>query len=239
MRISIYALCVAIIIINLIIVAVGQACYKINPYIFDSGLPGMTVLIIAGVHGNERSGTKALMDLIHKDDIIITRGRLIIIPYANWCGWLTGRRTVPTKGINKDLNRHFMVDHATGLAKDILFYVKQADFVLDLHESNNYYENGLGEDMYNGRTMWSNKGRIINEKVKININKVIHQGPPFILDIGAASNIESESMLMAYCLYYDIPYLLVETCRKDSLEERVLHNKIAINSIVQNINSPP
>ena len=59
-------------------------------------------LIIAGIHGDEPSGTKALMNMInHGDDIMLTHGRLIIIPYANWCGWLTEDiELVPAKGRN-------------------------------------------------------------------------------------------------------------------------------------------
>ena len=103
MRISvIYALCVFLIII-IILFSMWQSCYKINPYLFDSGLPGKTLVIVAGVHGNERSGSNALMSMIHSGDIHITSGKIIIIPYANWCGWLADKRSVPAKGINEDL----------------------------------------------------------------------------------------------------------------------------------------
>ena len=167
-----------------------QSCYKIKPYIFDSGITGKNiVLIIAGVHGNEPSGPRALMNMIHSGDIHVTSGKVIIIPYTNWCGWLTGKRTVPAKGVNKDLNRHFIMENPTGLAKEILVYVKQADYVLDLHESKHYYQDRLGEDLYNGRTLWSNKHRLINEKVKMDINQTVYSGPPFILDIGTANHL--------------------------------------------------
>ena len=172
--------------------------------------------------------------MIHSGDIHVTSGKVIIIPYTNWCGWLTGKRSVPTKGANKDLNRHFIVENPTGLAKEILVYVKQADYVLDLHESKHYYQDRLGEDLYNGRTLWSNKHRLTNEKVKMDINETVYSGPPFILDIGTAKPFNN-GMLQDYCLVHDIPYLLVETCKKDSLEERVLQNKAAIRSMIHNI----
>jgi len=214
-----------------------QSCYKIKPYIFDSGLPGKTFLIIAGVHGNEPSGPKALMHMIHRGDIHVSNGRLIIIPYANWCGWLIGKRSVPSKGVNKDLNRHFIAGKLTGLTKQILVYVKQADYVLDLHESKHYYKDRLGDEFYNGRTLWSNKHRLINEKVKIAINETIYSGPPFILDIGIAKPFYN-GMLQDYCLVHQIPYLLMETCKMDSLEERILQNKAAIRSVIHNIGLP-
>jgi len=213
-----------------------QSCYKINPYLFDSGLPGKTLVIVAGVHGNERSGSNALMSMIHSGDIHITSGKIIIIPYANWCGWLADKRSVPAKGINEDLNRRFVTDNPTGLAKEILVYVKRADYVLDLHESKNYYQNQLGDELYNGRTLWSNKHRLINERVKIDINNAIESDPPFILDVGGG--IPLEDMLRDFCLVHKIPYLLVETCKKDSLEERIVQNKAAIRSMIHNIGLP-
>ena len=236
MRISvIYALCTLVIIL-IILLAIMQSCYSIRPYIFDSGLPGKTLVIVAGVHGNEPSGSRALTNMIHSGDIHVNSGKVIIIPYANWCGWLTGKRNVPTKGINKDLNRQFVVEKPTGLAKEVLVYVKQADYVLDLHESKHYYRNRLGEELYNGRTLWGNKHRLINERVKIDINNVIDSEPPFVLDVAVARPLEG--MLRDYCLIHQIPYLLVETSKMDSLEERVLQNKAAIRSMIHNISLP-
>ena len=236
MRISVvYALCACLAII-LVLFAVRQSCYRVRPYVFDSGTPGKTLLIVAGVHGNEPSGPRALMNMIRNRDIHATSGRVIIIPYANWCGWLVGKRRVPAKGEDKDLNRHFTADDPTGLARDILGYVKQADYVLDLHESEHYYQNRLGEELYNGRTLWSNKHRLLNERVRIDINNTIDSEPPFVLDIAAAAPLDD--MLRDFCLVHQIPYLLVETCKTDSLEERVMHNEAAVRSMIHNVGLP-
>ena len=133
-------LCISIIIIDLIIVAIGKACYSINPNIFDSGKPGMTLVVISGIHGNEQSGIHALKQIINKGNNIVKNGKLIIIPYANWCGVIKNIRKVPEKDKNTDLNRMFITSNATGLSGEILKYINQADYVLDLHESKNYYK---------------------------------------------------------------------------------------------------
>ena len=50
-------------------------------FILDSGKPGATGLIIGGTHGNEMAGSVAA--LVALENIIVTAGKLIVIPYTN------------------------------------------------------------------------------------------------------------------------------------------------------------
>jgi len=229
-------LCIAIIVVNLIIVAVGKGCYSVDPYVYESGKPGMTVVVVAGAHGNELSGPRSVRDLV-RDGITIRSGRLILIPYANWCGVMRETRKVPEKDGDTDLNRSFSTPVPDKkLTMNIIQYVREADYVLDLHESEDYYRNGIGTPFHNGRTLWSNKRRYLNEIVENNINNSVTSGPPFALDVGAAYLLDD--MLRDYCMYHDIPYLLVETCRKDAFSERVAQNRIAIETVIRNMDAP-
>jgi hypothetical protein len=232
---AVAALCLAIIIVNLIIVAVGEGCYTVDPYVYESGRPGMTVLVIAGAHGNELSGPKAVRGII-QDGVTVKNGRLILIPYANWCGIIRGTRKVPEKGGDTDLNRSFATTPHKRLAASIVRYVREADYVLDLHESGDYYRDGIGTHFHNGRTLWSNKRRYLNEVVANEINASVTSGPPFALDVGAAYMLDD--MLRDYCMHHDIPYLLVETCKKDPLNERIAQNRIAIETVIRNMDAP-
>lgn len=50
-------------------------------FILDSGTPGATGLMIGGTHGNELAGSAAA--LVALENIVVTTGKLIIIPYTN------------------------------------------------------------------------------------------------------------------------------------------------------------
>ena len=66
---------------------------------------GPTVLIVAGIHGDERAPPIAAKALLHLKP---TRGRLVIVPKANREAHRVGKRFTP--GVRyKDLNRNFPV----------------------------------------------------------------------------------------------------------------------------------
>ena len=99
--------------------------------------PGKTTIILAGIHGNEICGVKALDKLI--PSLKIESGRVILI-YANLEAIKQNKRF-----IEKNLNRCFvekqpedMINTIEGrTAKEIIPYLDSADILLDLHASNN------------------------------------------------------------------------------------------------------
>lgn len=96
---------------------------------------GKTIVILAGIHGNEKCGVKALNYIIPK--IKLDYGNVIFI-YANLKAIKKNKRF-----IEKNLNRCFLkkqpIDIAKSLegktAKEIIPFLEKADAMLDLHAS--------------------------------------------------------------------------------------------------------
>lgn len=97
--------------------------------------PGKSIVILAGVHGNETCGIKAFDKMI--PELKIQSGKVIFI-YANLEAIKQNKRF-----IDKNLNRCFFkqqpIEIAESLegktAKEIMPYLDSADLILDLHAS--------------------------------------------------------------------------------------------------------
>jgi predicted deacylase len=96
---------------------------------------GKTIVLLAGVHGNEKCGVNAFDELIPQ--LEIESGRVIFI-YANLEAIKQNKRC-----IEKNLNRCFLIDQSNEIseslegrtAREIMPYLKQADVLLDIHQS--------------------------------------------------------------------------------------------------------
>lgn len=97
---------------------------------------GPSILLMAGVHGDEYEGKYALnraISTIHASDI---RGRLTIFPMSNGPAVLAGRRCSPFDGGN--LNRAFPGDATGGPTLRIAHFIENTlmpghDIIFDLH----------------------------------------------------------------------------------------------------------
>jgi hypothetical protein len=111
---------------------------------------GPTVLLNAGNHGDEYEGQVTLMKLIRELRPENVRGRLIILPAANFPAAMAGRRTSPIDSGN--LNRSFPGDPNGTPTKMIAHYIeheilKVCDYALDLHSGGSslmYVPSALG-----------------------------------------------------------------------------------------------
>ena len=97
---------------------------------------GPTVLLTAGVHGDEYEGPIALTRLIHQLSLENINGRLIIIPALNFPAYLAGTRTSPVDRLN--LNRRFPGERNGPPTDMIAHYVEttlmpMADYCFDFH----------------------------------------------------------------------------------------------------------
>jgi len=109
-------------------------------YVQDSGQPGPTAVVVAGIHGNEPSGPRAADEIRHWP---VTRGTLVVIPKANKVSLGLGKRLLPTDS-DRDLNRAFprqaneppRGELATALWKFVV--ERKPDWLVDLHESVNF-----------------------------------------------------------------------------------------------------
>ena len=97
---------------------------------------GPTALLVSGTHGDEYEGQVALCNLVKSLDPARIRGRVIILPAANFPAALAGKRTSPIDEGN--LNRLFPGDPDGTVTEQIAYHIEHelvpmADIVCDLH----------------------------------------------------------------------------------------------------------
>jgi len=97
---------------------------------------GPSVLLVAGNHGDEWEGQIGLGNLIRHIEPEDIRGRLIILPSANFPAALEGRRTSPIDQVN--LNRAFPGDAHGTITQQIAYWIEHAllpgfDYACDFH----------------------------------------------------------------------------------------------------------
>lgn len=97
---------------------------------------GPTLLLISGNHGDEYEGQVTLTKLVQSLEPDMVRGRIIILPMANYPAAQAGMRTSPIDDGN--LNRSFPGDARGSITQVIAHYIehvlmKMADFAVDLH----------------------------------------------------------------------------------------------------------
>lgn len=98
--------------------------------------PGPRVLLMAGNHGDEWEGQVALGCLIRDLAPEQVRGRLLILPSANFPAAMAGTRTSPIDDGN--LNRSFPGDPDGTITQQIAFFIEhvllpQCDYAFDFH----------------------------------------------------------------------------------------------------------
>jgi predicted deacylase len=113
------------------------------PVVVVRGGPGPTVLLTAGVHGDEYEGQIALGALSRKLQPEGMNGRVIIVPMANPFAALASLRTSPIDGGN--LARSFPGDPVGSLTSQIAEGISRlllpiADFLVDLHSGGSTLE---------------------------------------------------------------------------------------------------
>jgi succinylglutamate desuccinylase/aspartoacylase family protein len=121
--------------------------YETDLHLIESGHPGQTVLVLAGVHGNEPGAWLAAQRLLDSG-FQPAQGKLLILPRANALAVLAGVRSTPEMG---DLNRLYFGDPdifpMARMAAEIAGVVEShdVDVLLDLHESWDFHEKTSNE----------------------------------------------------------------------------------------------
>ncbi|MFD1062385.1 succinylglutamate desuccinylase/aspartoacylase family protein [Winogradskyella litorisediminis] len=155
--------------------------------------PGPTVLITAGIHGDEINGVEIVRQIIAKGINKPKRGTIICVPVINVFGFIHMDRLFPD---GRDLNRVFPGSKNGSLASRVAHelmtkVVPHADLILDFHTG--------GADRFNAAQV-----RIVkNEVVLDELAEVF--GAPFIY---YSKNIKSSFRSSVYKL--GIPMLLFE-----------------------------
>ena len=176
------------------------------PIIIERSIdPGPTVLLIAGIHGDEINGVEVVRQLIAKQINKPKKGTIICIPILNIFGFLNANRTFPD---GRDLNRVFPGRKSGSLASRVAFHFTQnilphVDYCLDFHTG--------GSTRYNApqvRIMPDNSDLLVLAKVF---------GPPFIV---MSKNLKNS--LRATCFKLGIPSILFEGGKSLSSDKHVV-----------------
>lgn len=106
------------------------------PIAVMAGGTGPTVLLTAGVHGDEYEGQIVLRRLLREIDPMMLRGRIILLPAVNLPAVRAARRTSPLDGGN--MNRAFPGSADGGPTAQIAHLIEtvllpECDAALDLH----------------------------------------------------------------------------------------------------------
>ena len=106
------------------------------PIVCIVGSSGPTVLLVAGNHGDEYEGQVALGELCRTLDPASVRGRVIILPAANYPAVMAGRRVSRIDGGN--LNRSFPGSEGGSPTEMIAHFIEtkllpMSDSAIDLH----------------------------------------------------------------------------------------------------------
>ena len=186
--------------------------------------PGPTVLITAGIHGDEVNGVEIVRQIIAKGINKPKKGTIICVPVINVFGFIHMDREFPD---GRDLNRVFPGIKGGSLASRVAFklvteILPHADFVMDFHTG--------GADRFNAAQI-----RII--KGEKNLKKLAQIfGAPFVL---YSKNLNKSFRNTCYKL--GIPVLLFEGGKSFNIDntitntgvngaKRVLHHLDMLNS---------
>lgn len=113
-----------------------KSVIEIPVYVFRSVHPGPTLLILAGMHGDEINGIEIVRKLITREDVRKPLcGSIVAIPVVNTISFLYGSRDLPD---GRDLNRCFPGTKNGSLGSRIAYdlmkeIIPQIDFGVDFH----------------------------------------------------------------------------------------------------------
>jgi hypothetical protein len=208
-----YLLLIGIIIILLYVVY--NWCNDIEIKYLDSGIIGPTLLIIAGVHGNEPAGSIYLKK--HFKISKPKKGSIYIIHSPNKLGLLFNNRYLLHRFYHRDLNRNFpKKDGETAkepISIKICEIVNKCDWVLDMHEGWGFMVNGngsMGSGIFPGNTTNS---LALSKLMLDNLHEINY--PEFILTPN--HNIQINT-LKNYCIYKNKHYVLIETSGQNNIQ---------------------
>lgn len=170
---------------------------------------GPTVVLMAGMHGDEINGIEIIRRIIRKKFNEPANGTIICIPIFNIFGFLNLKRELPD---GRDLNRSFPGSSTGSLASQFAFqFMKEitpiADLIIDFHT---------------GSAQRNNVAQIrcdFDDKASVELAKIFN--PPIILDSNLISKTIREAIQKA-----GKKYLLFEGGKANSIEEGIVEEGI-------------
>ena len=188
------------------------------PIIIERALiPGPTILLTAGIHGDEINGVEIVRQVIAKKINKPKVGTIICIPILNIFGFLNANRVFPD---GRDLNRVFPGTKTGSLASRVAYHLTDQilphiDYCLDFHTG--------GSSRFNAPQIRIRP----NDEVLMNFAKVFNA--PFTV---YAPNIEKS--FRSTCAKMNIPILLFEGGK--SLSSNKLIVKTGVEGVMRLLN---
>lgn len=176
-----------------------------------------TLMILAGMHGNERSGIELLKNFPNID---LKKGSIIIIPEGNREAIKLNKRVASD---NVNLNRVFVKGSDYFEVTRILDIIEKEkpDLILDLHESKNP-NNGTDAVYYLGNSI-------------IYTDATFEMISPLLLetDLSLIGDAERGSLCEYASEVLNIPTITIETAKTESVEQRQERYLKFINSTLE------
>lgn len=166
---------------------------------------GPTILVMAGLHGDELNGIEIVRRFLRKKLNKPTKGTIICLPIFNIFGFLNLQRELPD---GRDLNRSFPGSSNGSLASQFAFHFMKeiaphCDYIIDFHT---------------GATQRNNFPQIrcvFTDQKSVELAKVFN--PPFILNSSLIAKTLRESMVKRNKML-----LLFEGGKSNNIEENVV-----------------
>lgn len=203
--------------------------YATPMYIIDSGKAGPTVMIVGGVHGNERAGYKAAAKV---KDFNIKKGKLLVLPQANKRAVAAGTRS----GGGSDLNRAFPKTKSGSstntLSKAIFQQVKKydPDWLMDMHEGANYQKLKSSSSVGQSLIYYpKSQTRIVGNKIVNSMNANISTS---YKKFSLLRYPVSGSLARASAIQCGTNAFIFETCSRDPLNTRINRQVKAANILL-------
>ena len=196
---------------------------------FDSGKPGINVLLLAGTHGNEPAGSHTLLrlqNLILKGTYKIKSGKLTIVHNINPCGYYFDNRYYSVIGKKIDINR--MYKKGFIINKQIEKLIPTHNLILDFHEGWGYIgknEGSIGSSITTLNIPFQHEHNILtllNKNINIVEKKWLKN------DI----KLEVSNSLRELAMKNKKSYMLIETSGQNNIQP--LHVRMKQNNIILN-----
>jgi len=113
------------------------------PFFLASGIAaGPTLVVLAGIHGDEYEGMEAIPEVFRAIDPAQLRGTVLMLSACNMPAYLRITRASPIDGLN--LARVFPGNQTGSITERIAFWItekliRHADFLIDLHSAGQTY----------------------------------------------------------------------------------------------------
>jgi predicted deacylase len=206
-------------------------------YVQDSGIPGPTIFIVGGVHGNEPAGANAA-EMIRRWPLL--KGKMVVIPRANVPGLSANKRLIPNLDTNLgNLNRNYpragrdegpRGEPATSIWNLALKF--KPDWVLDLHEGFDFHqvnENSVGSSVIcfpnpKARATADAMLAAVNSEISVENLKFVRRDMPI-----------DGSLARAGGEHLHVPSMTLETTSRQPMEKRVHQHEVLVHTVLQQL----